>query len=78
MNYGSWCASENIPSGILEKCRDPFQDLALTSLGCPFARAKGVKINALTEMYQYFDRLFVRVLDVSWEFAHLSTNKKPV
>ena len=69
---------ENIPPGILEKCRKPIQDLALTNLGCPFARAKGVKINALTEMYQYSDQLFLRTLEASWEFKHFSTNKKPV
>ena len=67
----------NIPPEILEKCRKPIQDMGITSLGCPFARAKGVKINALTEIYQYSDQLFLRILEASWEFKRLFNQEEP-
>lgn len=61
----------SVPSDISDESKKLIQVLGLSSMGCPFARAKGAKLSALTEMYQYFDQLFVRVLECSWEFEHL-------
>lgn len=63
---------------ILEACRAAIKDLGTNSQGCPFARVKGAKTNALTEVYQYLDRLFLFVLGNSWEFKRLMRSEKCV
>lgn len=65
----------SVPAEILDECRAPIQKMGVASLGCPFARARGVKINALTELYQYSDQLFLSVLEDSWEFKRLFQQK---
>lgn len=62
---------ENIPTQTLESSSILFQDLSITSLGCPFGRTKGVKQNAITEIYEFFNQLLIRALEASWEFEYL-------
>lgn len=40
--------------------------------GCPFARTKGLRKNALIEVFEYFDRMMVHLLEHSVEFRALS------
>lgn len=57
------------PVDLTEPVRQLFRKtLQLENLGCPFGRIRGLETNALMEIYDYFDNLFVRVLENAWEF----------
>lgn len=62
---------KEIPSELLSEPKKLFNELEMTSLGCPFGRTKGVQHNALVEIYHYCDNLFVRIMEASWEFPRL-------
>lgn len=44
--------------------------------GCPFAKSKGVDYNALLEVYEFFDRLMLYLLNFSPEFSNLFVKQK--
>lgn len=61
----------SIPQEVFDPANDRYMDLAITSMGCPFGRVIGARDNALFEIFQYFNNLFIRVLEESWEFGCL-------
>lgn len=66
------------PGDILENAERHFREMDVRSLGCPFGREKGVARNALAEIYEYFNQLFVRAIEGSWEFQRLfGTHRNP-
>lgn len=58
----------DIPAQPLAEAQQLYRELRTTSLGCPFGRSKGRNTDALAEVYGYYDRLFVQVLELAWEF----------
>jgi hypothetical protein len=63
---------QNIPQDMLESARAQIHEHGLIQTGgCPFAQAKGLNGNALVEVYDYFNTLFIAVLSSSWEFNAL-------
>lgn len=62
---------QNVPEELLAEPRKLYQELGMSSLGCPFGRTKGAKFNALLEIYRYYDRLFAQILKISWEYTRL-------
>lgn len=64
-----------MPVQLLEDARHLLREtLRLEDIGCPFGRAKGVQRNALVEIYNYFDRLFLHVIEHCWEFKVLTVH----
>lgn len=62
----------HIPAQPLAEAQQLYRELQTTSLGCPFGRSKGRNTNTLAEIYGYYDRLFVQILELAWEFDCLS------
>lgn len=63
---------DEMPAYMAEEYHRLFREnLMLDDLGCPFGRTKGVHKNALVEVYDYFDKLFLHSIGRSWEFRAL-------
>ncbi|MBI5039686.1 MAG: hypothetical protein HZB57_00250, partial [Gammaproteobacteria bacterium] len=60
-----------IPPELFAEPRKLYQELEMSSLGCPFGRSKGIQHNALFEIYRYYDHLFLKIMEDSWEFPRL-------
>jgi hypothetical protein len=69
---------QEIPSSILSASQNKVHhELGFVKVdGCPFARTKGVRGNALVEVYEYFDDLFLALLEHAWEFQTLYAQPK--
>lgn len=64
---------KDTPVQLLDEARQLFREtLQIDDLGCPFGRVKGVQKNALVEIYNYFDGLFLHAIERSWEFKVLT------
>jgi len=59
---------------LREKLLEPYQMARFD--GCPFAKSKGVDRNALLEVYEYFDKMMLHLLNHSCEFHNLFVNQK--
>jgi hypothetical protein len=66
--------TDEIRQKLREEKIEPYQMARFD--GCPFAKSKGVDHNALLEVYEFFDRLMLHLLNLSPEFSNLFVRQK--
>jgi hypothetical protein len=66
--------TDEVRQQLREEKIEPYQIVRFD--GCPFAKSKGVDHNALLEVYEFFDRLMLHLLNFSPEFGNLFVKQK--